>query len=265
MARTRKVFGPCHICGAVTQLTFEHVPPRAAFNDRPIVGKRFEELFKGDLIENIDNFKGEKSQKGAGVYSLCERCNNVTGAWYGNAFIDWSYQGLILGEQAEIAPSLHLIFRIFPLRVIKQICCMFFSVNSPGLNEAQPDLVRFVLNKDHKYLDPKIRIYVFYNRAGRGRQSAISGILDFGSSGSARIFSEIAFPPFGYVLSIDSTPPDPRLIDISFFANYRNNDWKDITLNIPVLPVYTPFPGDYRSRETVIAQSERSISEQGML
>jgi len=213
---------------------------------------------KGDLIENIDNFKGEKSQKGAGAYSLCERCNNITGAWYGNGFIDWAYQGLVIGERAEIAPTLHHIFQICPLRVIKQILCMFFSVNAPGFNVAQPELVRFVLNKEQKYLNPKLKIYVFFNRAGRARQSAVTGILDFGLSGSARIFTEIAFPPFGYVLSLDSAPPDPRLVDISFFANYRYNDWKDIALNIPVLPVYTPFPGDYRSKEAVIKQSESS-------
>jgi hypothetical protein len=38
--RTRT--GKCHICGNTGQLSFEHVPPESAFNDKPIIMKPFE-------------------------------------------------------------------------------------------------------------------------------------------------------------------------------------------------------------------------------
>lgn len=249
MAR-KQVFGDCHICGAHTALTFEHVPPRAAFNDRPVVNVPFEKILSADDLDNLSELRGPQSQRGAGAYTLCSTCNNDTGAWYGNAFVDWTYQGLYLSDHAKVAPSLHHIFRIFPLRVIKQIACMFFSANHPGFNRAQEELVRFVLNREHKYISPKVKFYTHFNLSDRSRQSGISSLLSRENS-EHKMFSEISFPPFGYVMSLDSAPPDDRLIDISAFANYGYNQWTDIALNIPILPVYTPFPGDYRSRDSV--------------
>ena len=31
------IIGPCHLCGVTKVLSFEHVPPRAAFNDRKVL------------------------------------------------------------------------------------------------------------------------------------------------------------------------------------------------------------------------------------
>ena len=69
--------------------------------------------------------------------------------------------------------------------------------------------------------------------------------------------SEIAFPPMGYLMTIDSDPPDPRLIDISLFGKYQFSDRRSISLKLPVLPVYTFVPGDYRNRDT----AEREAAE----
>ena len=112
----KKVFGRCHICGLQTDLTFEHVPPRSAFNDRPLVGCQLEKMMQDESLKLHDNPKGPIFQRGAGAHTLCSRCNNDTGAWYGNAFVDWVYQGLDLSVRTTLAPSLYHIFHIFPLR-----------------------------------------------------------------------------------------------------------------------------------------------------
>jgi hypothetical protein len=246
------VLGTCHICGINTKLTFEHVPPRAAFNDWPVVNAKFEELFKLESLDELDQVKGKISQRGAGAFTLCGKCNSDTGAWYGNAFVDWAYQGIIILDNAKMAPSLYHLFHLFPLRVLKQIICMFFSANPPSFQGVQSDLVRFVLNKQQKYLRPNVHIYTFLNSSPRSRQSSVSGLLNLESGLPPKTFSEIAFPPFGYVMCLDSLPPDPRLVDISFFANYGYNEWTDVALRLPILPVYTYLPGDYRDRNTVL-------------
>jgi len=56
--------GICHICLEVKKLSYEHFPPKTCFNN--------EKVIIGDKI----------SQKGVGDYTLCEQCNNNTGAWY---------------------------------------------------------------------------------------------------------------------------------------------------------------------------------------
>jgi len=249
MARRKKVYGVCHICGEYTKLSFEHVPPKAAFNSKPVVNANIEALIKKE--KDLDNFSGKTSQRSSGGYTLCEECNSLTGTWYGADYVEWIYQisRVLLLSKGE--PSLYYLYRIFPLRVIKQIICMFFSANGEKFREAQQDLVRFVLNKEARYLEPHIRIYAFYSPSRRSRQSGVSGVLNFNTH-SHKIISEIVFPPMGYVMSLNNIAPDKRLFDITFFSEYQYNDWKELSLKMPRLPIYTYFPGDYRSRSEVL-------------
>ena len=249
MGRRKHILGTCHLCGDYKKLSFEHVPPRSAFNDRPIVQATKEFLFKKE--KDLDNIFGKTSQKGAGGYTLCEQCNNSTGAWYGSAFVEWTYQlGSVL-LMAKGEPTLYYLYRIFPLRVIKQIVCMFFSTNGAQFRESHEDLVRFVLNKESRFIDPHIRIYCFFNPSDRSRQSGVAGILNIHTH-TTKLMSEIVFPPMGYVMSFNEIKPDVRLFDITFFAKYCFNDWKELGLRLPSLPIYTHFPGDYRSRDKVL-------------
>lgn len=257
--RTR--IGTCHLCGAHGALSFEHVPPRAAFNDRPIVEAGIDQLLRDDDDpKRLDNIRGRPSQRGAGAFTLCAKCNNDTGAWYGPAYVDWAFQGLWLAEHAQVAPSLVFTFHVFPLRVMKEIICMFFSANGAGFRERHPELVRFVLNKETIHIDPSVRIWTYFNSSARSRQTGIIGAMSLGAGTRPAVFSEISFPPWGYVMTLDGAePPDERLVDVSHFARFSYNDWKHIDLRIPVLPVYSWLPGDYRSREEVIAQTGRNM------
>ena len=150
--------GPCHLCGNITELTFEHVPPRAAFNKYPAIIARFEDTIKAESVDDIDRICGQKQQRGLGSFTLCGKCNNDTGAWYGESYVQWAYQGLIAAEWAKGKVSTNNCYKIYPLRVIKQIVSMFFSSGHARFNEAQPELARFVLDKERKYLEPDIRI-----------------------------------------------------------------------------------------------------------
>lgn len=255
MARRKKRYGKCHICGNHSKLSFEHVPPRSAFNDHPVFLADINELI-GKWNGEIRNIKGKIHQLGAGNYTLCERCNSDTGAWYGNAFADWAYQAFRVLHFTKGKPSLYYQFRIFPLRVLKQIICMFFSANGDSFCDIHPNLVKFVLSREEKHLSPEIRIYTYYNLSGVSRQSGVSGLLNL-EKRSHYTFSEIAFFPLGYVMTFESEVPDNRPVDISFFANYRFNDWKDLSFKLPILPVYTYFPGDYRSREQVLSKGNK--------
>ena len=76
------------------------------------------------------------------------------------------------------------------------------------------------------------------------------------------VFSEITFPPFGFVWSLNSTPPDDRLTDITHFAdNYSYNDEPLMWIQLPVLPIYTFYPGDYRDRDTVLKDGEQNLAQ----
>jgi len=132
---------------------------------------------------------------------------------------------------------------------------MFFSRNSPNFSEAHEDLVRFVLNKDHNYADPSLRVFVYFNAALLLRHSGISAQINFASGGS-HIFSEVAFPPFGYILTVDGKALDDRLAEISYFSRYSYNQWTDVALRLPVFHLCTAFPGDFRSHDEVLTDSD---------
>ena len=257
MAR-KPVLGICHICGRSGKLSFEHVPPEAAFNNRAVREIRGEAVF----YANLDKISGKISQRGAGSYTLCEPCNNNTGRWYGPAFVDWTYQAMHILYATRGEASLYYTFHIFPLRVIKQIICMFFSANGPHFSEAHQDLVRFVRNPSASGIDPKYRIYAYFNASGRSRQSGVASVLNFDTH-TIRVMSEIAFPPLGYLMTFESNPPDDRPVDISFMAKYHYHDWKPLSLRLPVLPIYTAFPGDYRDRKRVLQDAKQTQAYSG--
>lgn len=238
--RRKRPEGNCHLCGTFTKLSFEHVPPRKAYNDKPILEARFDSL----LMNGFESPKGKTSQRGSGGFTLCEKCNNDTGSWYAKDFIHWTWQSMRILALTNGAPSLFYQYHIFPLRVIKQIICMFFSSNGSGFQEKHHELVRFVLNREATGIDPSIKIYMYFNFGNRGRRTGIVGGINT-EQGVARVFSELTYPPCGYIMTFNSQAPDDRLIEITHFTEYRYNDWKHISLRIPALEVYTPFPADF--------------------
>jgi len=254
-------FGQCHICGMITKLTFEHVPPRKAFNDKPVLYHKIEEILGK---EEEDFSPGRKSQLGVGAYTLCGKCNNDTGAWYGSAFVNWAWQGMDWIHASGGNSVLYLNFNIFPLRVIKQIICLFCSVN--GSQWTGADLRRFLLNKKLSHIPGNWRVFAFFNTSPRIRQMGIVGQVNL-TTNKIAAFSEITFPPFGYVITRQPEPPDPRLQDITFFGRYLYNDWKTIPLKLPLLPVPTFLSADYRTKEQVdkdVAENKRYMLEHGL-
>jgi hypothetical protein len=261
-AMRKSEFGPCHLCGIVGKLSFEHVPPESAFNDRQILRTEFEKLLEA---ENLDNLPYRVQRRGAGAFTLCEKCNSDTGGWYVPAYSDWAAQAMSILMAASGRPTLTILYRLFPLRVLKQIVCMFFSVNGPTFQAAQRELVRFVLNRESREFPKNIRIYCFYTYTNRSRSSRVTGMVQgLGTSKSRTMtFSEMTFPPFGFVMTVAGSPP-PRddLFDITWFSEFAYRDWRDIVqLRLPVKSIYTGFPGDYRTR----AQTLADVSENSRL
>jgi 5-methylcytosine-specific restriction endonuclease McrA len=79
------VYGNCCICGIHSKLSFEHVPPRAAYNDQRVFEANIRGLAAGNWGGQERPAQGKWLQRGAGKETLCEQCNNCTGSWYGMA------------------------------------------------------------------------------------------------------------------------------------------------------------------------------------
>lgn len=212
-----KIIGPCAICGQLSQLTFEHIPPKATF--------------KGKILKRRDN-AAYLGVRGVGLHSLCGSCNNNTGIYYGRAYkhaVDSVCQKLAQGEAGQGIR----VKDLYPQRFIKQILSLFCSVNGEAYFKRHPELGH--LRK------PLTRIrHLVHDRDGRGlREAGFRLTLEVTTSPQIRLhpmtqlkesglpvtFSEINAYPFNFVLYFDPAPDfDMPGWDITSFADAGYHD-----------------------------------------
>ncbi|MES2332106.1 MAG: hypothetical protein V4539_21030 [Bacteroidota bacterium] len=259
MSRHKKVTGVCKICKASGKLSFEHVPPAAAFNN----GNYFYTAELGKILEKGDsNFEiltlkdksyTKKKQGGVGFYTLCTQCNNDTGSWYGSFFVDWIYQSMGILLKSKGKPTLYYPTFFFPLRVFKQIITMFMSIANDAFLVEYSVLEKYLKQKEQTDFPDNIKIYCYYNIEGTNRYIGNILLGDLNTNTQTQLL-ELSFPPIGLVMTIDSPCPDSRLTDITHFSKYNYNDWIDHFQKFETLPTHLPFsPADYRSKTEIEA------------
>jgi hypothetical protein len=232
----------CRLCGKWTQLTFEHVPPRGAFNDFPRWYPDTQELLDHEVSGKPMSGRITDEPRGAGAYTLCQRCNNKCSR-YAQHFISLTvaWREALDAQVGKLVSRTHRTWRA---RVMKQIMAMFLSANPPGFGQKNPDVRRYVSNAQEKGLPPSIRIHAALTRELDARQAGVTGYMNI--SGPSSTFSEIAFAPFVLMMTIDSAPPDPRFVDITFFAASGYGDRQETHLQLPVLELYSAITGTYK-------------------
>jgi len=249
MSRRKSVIGKCHLCGDIARLTFEHVPPRAAYNNHRVLEADINKILHGDLRSELDNPSGRVVQGGVGKHTLCSSCNNNTGSWYGPAYVEFAKSLYTLMWRLPDGVPGAVMVPIRPVEILKQILAMFCSAGPPDFAEKNPDLVRFILNRDVGVLPDKFRVFMgIYDvqNSRAARSSGLSRLLNLDGE-KGKIFSEICFPPFNLVLCIDSPPPDKRLFEITWFKNFTFGVETEVALHLFKLPVVSHLPADYRS------------------
>lgn len=246
--------GNCNLCGTLSNLTFEHIPPRVTFNR----DTRYRVVSYLDVLTQMDPFnakqKGKIYQGGVGYHALCSKCNSFLGQKYvpeynrySNSFIDIAKRNASNYFQIEM-------HQFEPLKVLKQIAAMFICTNGWEFSQSHRDLANFVLNPDMSQLDSRYRFFNYLNTEGQLRNLPLflKGRLDTDEMIEA---SEIAFPPLGHVLTLDFSGTLPTHFEISGFANANPNEKKDVTMKVFRLPTHIPMLLDYRNKETI----EKSI------
>jgi len=169
--------------------------------------------------------------------------------------------------RSDFNPKLIYLHQIYPLRVVKQIATMMFSVCSAKFQSKHPDLVKFVLNKEWRYLSPEYRFFAYFNIEGILRMignEMVVGKFDFSTGLGGRVFRmhEISYPPFGYVMTLSGQDPiDSKLVDITHFTRYWYDELENAPLYLPVLPTELPIPGDYRTRAQIDKESQENTAE----
>jgi hypothetical protein len=172
--------GNCHICGRYTDLTYEHVPPRAALNHMPVKvfsGKEIIMQQQKKVMPDTDRIKYQKHQQGSGGYTLCCECNNNIGSYYANHYNNFINSLYLLLETyyrdykncetkvGDLYPKLCLASKnLNPLAIFKQIIAMFCSTSI--FNTYQDNFREFLLNKESTTFDRNRWLVCIYINTG---------------------------------------------------------------------------------------------------
>lgn len=251
--------GICRICSKEDKLSFEHIPPEKAFNETPLKAIIGEELFK-TITEtkrkpwDTSKLKYEPKQKGMGIYSLCEKCNNNTGHWYAQEYIkfantiDWFYNKYDIKTNENFN---FVVNEIIPLNFVKQVITMFCSIVE-SLVKCHPIFAELILDKYKKGIDiDKYRLGMFLIK---DKRIAYNGITIIGmSNGKRRCVASIDAYPLGFTLDINPIKDfEYNERDITHFLNdYEYNEKVNLEFSVPVLERNIIFPADYRKKEEI--------------
>ena len=268
----KQCYGKCALCGKETNLTFEHIPPKAAFNSysaKPVSGT---ELFKDEVINDPNRMPWDteglryiNQQQGMGRYSLCQDCNNKTGSWYSDAYVFFAkVVNAAINTHATTTGGYLEINEIYPLKIIKQIASMFCSTNNPE-DPRLDELRNFVLDKECVGLDKSLyKICIYLTKTTLTKQTGMMVILEKEANEIRTIvLSEIVAYPFGLILYYKPTEGrEYSGIDITCFADIAYN--KRCTIEMPwkLEEMNSFFPEDFRSREEIEKQKKKRSGDE---
>ena len=254
--------GNCALCGRECNLTFEHIPPREAFNTfpaKPVTGEGYY-FEKNRLPWDTSGLKYQNKQRGMGYYSLCNDCNNKTGSWYGEEYVRIAKIVHSVLMHPDIKDSIGFCIKeIFPVRFAKQVLSMFCSINR---NIAGMDwLKQFVIDKHAIGLDnEKYRLHMYFTYSNIMRYASYS-IVEKKINNSKKVMglSEITAYPFGFILYFN--PTNEWIydgIDISSFCNYKYDEATSLELPLKIFEMNDVLPNLYRSKEEIKKRIEEN-------
>ncbi|MGH2949767.1 MAG: hypothetical protein ACRDPC_26495 [Solirubrobacteraceae bacterium] len=272
MARRRAQdhIGTCHLCLQQAPLSFEHVPPQAAFNDRRVEIGSLEHWLTRDA--EGPRLRRTIQQGGSGFHRFCGHCNNRTGSWYASELTGW-VRGAVaavaqlppiadMDEKLEPHAAQLQIEGVRPLAFVKQIATMVLAINGVAFAERHPALREFVLDRDRVGVPEDIQLYLALYLGPSTRLSGVQGTTDT-ATGEIHLMSEIDHPPFAYVASFDEPSPLPEIGNITGFGDVSYTTRATAEIDLLVGFGHTIYPVDFRTAAQLARDREENAAEDG--
>lgn len=251
----------CRVCGQIRELTFEHIPPRSAYNSDAVQVLDYDDW----TLYRAGAEAGSLQHGGTGECTLCAKCNNQRiGSRYGTDYVDWvvDIKRRLDGTSANPGAIVDMEIRNFrPLRILKHVIAFMLCGNSPEWGQHRPELRDFVKRRDSRELPDKYGVYMFLTLGGVGRSVGNAGVLNH-ATGHSYQASEVTFNPCGFIL-VDGAIPNDQLQKINHFNEYAFDRTTTLTLHLPVYEINTIFPCDFRTQAEI--ERDRAINAGGNL
>lgn len=251
---TKEIEGICHICGRHAKLSFEHIPPRHAFNSHKAI------IYNGK--EMIKKHNGEKAkysimQKGMGKYTLCESCNNLMGKWYAKEYGRFAISvanDLHNREQLTHGTQIEYHFKdVYPLRFIKQVVSMFCSL-IPYEEVQRLGFNRLLLNPKSNSVDLSLfdlRMYLTPINTGQITSGIVIPLIKRGNNDIDYVVAvDMCVYPFGFILNLSPGKDFNYGVSINSMFNSEYEDIYDAFIPLTYIERYNekcPMPLCFKS------------------
>lgn len=235
----------CAICGKRSKLTNEHLPPKKAFNDSPLLAFCMDRTLS--LRSGQASWGREGSTIGRHLKRLCARCNGRTGSWYGTDYRDF----VKVAAEMRIPPGLRgdLTFEGRPAAVAKEALVCICTSAGPDLTNEHEELRKLILSNKYRSRPQDFRLWV-YLRAMEGGHQTGRTVIGKIHSGEVKVVAEFSHWPVGWVLSWRDQEL-PELCEITHWLNMEYKQRRTLTISVPRLWTLTGHPLDYRTPEQV--------------
>lgn len=243
--------GICRICKKEKELTFEHIPPRSAFNKRIKYYNIPTDEYWGNFVKYAINGEtyGKKIQRGLGEYCLCSECNTFLGSKYVRDYKKIAEGCLsMINKYPNMQNFEFLISENINVRnFLKQVIGIFICLNNSFFAETYKELLDFITDENESNLPERYKIYMYLHNEGAPRNGKISYTNYCGT------ICEFCFTPLGFILNIDNPKPISGLCDITNFKHHeKRNEGEKIYMSLNKFPTYTPIPLDYRTKTEIL-------------
>lgn len=264
----RPLVGRCRICGEERPLTREHIPPGSAYN-----------LERGRIHTILDWLRraadgvmpgGILRQGGNWGYTLCESCNNLTGARYADEYRELAmtvvrmFAGTNVRElkgQAE-QPIARFALRgdaehpgPRPGALVREILSLMCSLSADfDLAGRYPAIRRLILGPSIEPLPNGMSLGMTVYLGGHPRYAGPTLTVE-PDAGVWRWVMEVAHPPIATLMVLATNGHVPHVCDLSAFTQLAPDARAPIEGRIAIGFGYTPMPGDYRTRAMVEAEA----------
>ena len=272
MKAITKNYGHCAICGKYGKLTFEHIPPKKAWNStKANVYSLGEQLKRSEGKPS----KHEIQQQGMGRYSLCKDCNNNTGSWYAQAYIDFVHiftYCLLNSESLEHGDALKFTTpKVQPLAFVKQIISFFCSampyekVKELGFDALLLDRESSNVGKDK--FDLRMFISSISTPPYSSGVAACVYVDKKTHENSVINVAEMSFYPFGFILNFDTDKTIPYGVSLMEFFNTKYEDDYKIDWIVPYLEKHStklPLPLQFKTMPVGAIEGEVILSKNNL-
>lgn len=261
----RANLGRCRICGEQRQLTREHIPPRSAYN-----------LERGRVHSIVEWFRrsaegampgGIPRQGGNWGYTLCKRCNELTGQRYADEYREVAmtavrmFAGSNVRELEAMTEQPIARFGMHgdaehagprPGAFVREILALMCSISADfDLAGRYPAIRRLILDESSEALPEGMSLGMTVYLGGHPRYAGPTLVVE-PPAGVWRFVMEVAHPPLATLLVLATNGSPPHVCDLSAFTQIAPEVRAPIEGRVAIGFGHTPMPGDYRTHAMVV-------------